>query len=64
MEKIIKQFNGKNLFKLQTTSLLHKNKTLFDNIEIANAFDEHYSDAAIKLAKNSPNSNSHFSNYL
>ena len=55
---------GRNLFKLQTTSLLHKNKTLTDNIEIANAFNEHFSNAAVKLAKNLPNSNSHFSNYL
>ena len=55
---------GRNLFKLQTTSLLHKNKTLTDNIEIANAFNEHFSNAAVKLVKNLPNSNSHFSNYL
>ena len=55
---------GRNLFKLQTTSLLHKNKTLTDNVEIANAFNEHFSNAAVKLAKNLPNSNSHFSNYL
>ena len=55
---------GRNLFKLQTTTLLRKNKTLTDNIEIANAYNEHFSNAAVKLAKNLPNSNSHFSNYL
>ena len=55
---------GKNLFKLQTTSLLHRNKTLTYNIEIANAFNEHFSNAAVELAENLPNSNSHFSNYL
>ena len=55
---------GRNLFKLQTTSLLHKSKTLTDNVEIADAFNEHFSNAAVKLAKNLPNSNSHFSNYL
>ena len=55
---------GRNLFKLQTTSLLHKNKTLTDNVEIADAFNEHFSNAAVKLARNLLNSNSHFSNYL
>ena len=45
---------GRNLFKLQTASLLHKNKTLI----------EHFSNVAVKLTKNLPNSNSHFSNYL
>ena len=55
---------GRNLFKLQSTSLLHKNKTLTDNIEIAYAFSKHFSNAAVKLAKNLPNSNSYFSNYL
>ena len=55
---------GRNLFKLQSTSLLHKNKTLTDNIEIANAFNKYFLHAAVKLAKNLSNSNSHFSNYL
>ena len=62
--QVLNNLMGRNLFKLQTTSLLHKNKTLTDNIEIANAFNEHFSNAAVKLAKNLPNSNSHFSNYL
>ena len=55
---------GRNLFKLQSTSLLHKNKTLTDNIEIVATFNVHFSNAAIKSAKNLPKSNSHFSNYL
>ena len=62
--QVLNNLMGRNLFKLQTTSLLHKNKTLTDNIEIANAFNEHFSNAAVKLAKNLPNSNSHFCNYL
>ena len=62
--QVLNNFMGRNLFKLQTTSLLHKNKTLTDNIEIANAFNDHFSNAAVKLAKNLSNSNSHFSNYL
>ena len=49
---------GRNLFKLETTSRLHKHKTLTDNIKISNAFSEHFSNAAVKLAKNLPNSNS------
>ena len=50
--QVLNNLMGRNLFKLQTTSLLHKNKTLTDNIEIANAFNEHFSNAAVKLAKN------------
>ena len=53
--QVLNNLMGRNLFKLQTTSLLHKNKTLTDNIEIANAFNEHFSNAAVKLAKNLPN---------
>ena len=47
--RVLNNLMGRNLFKLQTTSLLHKNKTLTDNVEIANAFNEHFSNAAVTI---------------
>ena len=39
------------MYSCKDTTLLHKNKTFTDNVEIANAFNKHFSNAAVKLAK-------------
>jgi len=63
--QVLNKLMGRNLYKLQSSSTLHfKDNLLTDNADIANAFNEHFSNVADQLINTLPPINHHFTNYL